>query len=229
MKENQFHFTKTQIEDLLPPANGRQDMYYDAKMPHLALRVSHNGHKAFLVYRWLDGRVLKRTLGTFPAMTVEQARSLASEVNAALNKGVDPLEERRAVRGEATLGEIFEQYVKLYAEDHCKTWKAMEYCFNHYLGHWRTRRVTAIRKQEVQKLHSELGKKSGPTTANRTLELLRAVIKKGVSWGMVNCQNPCVGIAKFKLKPRERFVKTHELPRLIEAIEAEPNRAARDA
>jgi integrase len=45
---------------------------------------------------------------------------------------------------------------------------------------------------------------------------------------MANCQNPCAGVAKFKLKPRERFVKAHELPRLIEAIEAEPNRDIRN-
>ncbi|HEY9867581.1 MAG TPA: tyrosine-type recombinase/integrase, partial [Candidatus Obscuribacterales bacterium] len=172
--------------------------------------------------------MLKRTLANFPAMTIEQARLLAGEVNAALNKGVDPLDEKRALRAEATLAEVFEQYLNCYAREHCKTWQVIEYNFNHYLKDWWNRRVRSIRKQEVQKLHSELGKNCGATTANRIIELLKAVINKGISWGLTDCKNPSVGIEKFKLKARDRFVKAHELPRLIAAIEEEPNRDVRD-
>ena len=228
MKKNEFPFTKSTIDSLAPPEKGKRSMYYDSKVPHLAIRVSNTGHKSFLVYRGLNGRVLKRTLGAYPAMTIEQARFLAAEINSAPNKGVDPLDEKRALRAEATLGEVFEQYLTCYAKEHCKTWKGMEYSFNLYLKDFRHRRVNSINKQEVQKLHSEIGKKSGHTTANRAIELLKAIINKGITWGLADCKNPCIGITKFKLKDRKRFVKEHEIPRLVVAIAAEPNRDIRD-
>ncbi len=228
MKENQFPFTRSTLDSLPPSEKGKRSMYYDSKVPYLAVRVSNTGHKSFLIYRGLNGRVLKRTLGAYPAMTIEQARFLAGEFNSSLNKGLDPLDEKRALRAEATLAEVFEQYLSLYAKEHCKTWKSMEYSFKLYLKEFHHRRMSSIGKQEVQRLHSELGKSCGPTTANRTIELFKAIINKGITWGMADCKNPCIGITKFKLKERKRFVKEHELPKLVAAIAAEPNRDIRD-
>src|SRR4030095_9320901 len=44
--------------------------------------------------------------GAYPAMTIEQARFLAGEFNSSLNKGVDPLDAKRALRAEAKLSEL---------------------------------------------------------------------------------------------------------------------------
>ena len=104
----------------------------------------------------------------------------------------------------------------------------MEECFYRYLGHWRTRPVTSFSRAEVQTLVNMLGRENGRATANRTVELLRAIINKGKQWSLVEGENPATGITKFKLKPRDRFVYDDELPRLLKAIEEEENQDIKD-
>ena len=72
------------------------------------------------------------------------------------------------------------------------------------------------------------GKENGKTTANRTLELLRAIYNKGISWGAFMKQNPAAGIEKFKLQSRDRFIQPDELPRFFSALAEEPNETIRD-
>jgi integrase len=126
------------------------------------------------------------------------------------------------------LGELFDEYIDKYAIEHTKTWKVMQECFGRYLSHWKNRPVDEISRAEVQLLINKLGKDNGKTTANRTLELLRAVINKGRTWSLVSVENPAIGVSKFRLRARERFVAEDELPRLIAAIEAEENTEIRD-
>jgi integrase len=226
--EQYINFIKATLDSLPLPPKGKRSLYYDAKMPHLAIRVSDTGNKSFLVYRWVEGRALKRTLGRYPSMTIEQARRAAESCNAQLSCGVDPQDERRQKREELNLGELFALYLNDYAKHHCKRWKESEYFFKRYLSHLANRRISSITHIEVQRLHSRLGTDSGHTTANRAIEHLKAIINKGKKWKLVDCDNPCCGIEKYKLKPRQRFVESKELPALIKAIEDEPDEIIRD-
>ena len=226
--EPRMNFTKAVLDALPLPPKGKRSLYYDSKMPHLAVRVSDTGTKSFLVYRWVGGRALKRTLGRYPTMTIEQARRQAESCNAQLSNGTDPLDEKREQREEPSLQEVFRLYIEDYAKHHCKTWKEMADLFKRYLAHLGCRRISSITHMEVQRLHSRLGTDSGQTTANRAIELLKAVINKGKKWGLFAGDNPCCGIEKYKLKPRQRFLESDELPRLMRAIDEEPDETIRD-
>jgi len=52
-------------------------------------------------------------------------------------------------------------------------------------------------------------RKNTPTQANREYALLSHAFKKGVRWGVVD-DNPCLGVEKFKEKPRNRYVTDEE-------------------
>ena len=124
---------------------------------------------------------------------------LAVAVMMELALGNNPLAARKKKDG-ITLGDLFKEYLHGYAIDHCKTWKVIEECFYRYLDRWKTRPVSSIKRSDVQMLVNKLGKENGRATANRTVELLRAVINKGKQWELVDCDNPATGITKFKLK-----------------------------
>ena len=67
--------------------------------------------------------------------------------------------------------------------------------------------------------------------ANRLVELLGRMYELARQWGYVpeDHHNPAPGIKPFKETRRDRFVRADELPRLAQAIDAEPspfNRAA---
>lgn len=209
-------------------------------MDGLELRVTDAGGKSFSVYKWINGKTKRVVLGRYvpdamqvpgfdddplqvlgnnPGLSIEHARQLAAAVIMHLIAGKDPMTGRRATKG-ITLGELFKEYLHGYAIDHTKTWKVMEECFYRYLNDWKDRPVSSIKRSEVQMLVNKMGRENGKTTANRTLELLRAIINKGKQWSLVEGENPATGITKFKLKPRDRFVFEDE-SKLVAAIEKE--------
>ena len=248
MRKNTMNFTKSQLAELPAAEPGKRNCYYDTKMDGLELRITDTGSKSFSLYKWVNGKNVRLVLGRYnpdaiqaqefdddplcvltnnPGLGIEHARQLAAAVLMQLTAGKDPVAGRRATKG-LTLGELFQEYLHGYAIDHTKTWKVMEECFHRYLGEWKNRPVNSIKRADVQLLINKLGRENGKTTANRTLELLRAIINKGKKWAMFDGENPATGITKFKLKPRERFAFDEELPRLVAAIEAEPNPDIRD-
>ena len=225
---NKINFTKAAIRDLPTPPQGRRATYYDTKTRGLNIIVTDSGTKTFYVRRKLHGVSERVRLGQFPDFTIEQARGKADEYNAAFSHGKNPAEVRRLTRAELTLGDLFQQYIDRYAKLHTKTWQDMQDNFRRYLGHWENRKLSMISRSDVQKLHVELGRTKGHHTANRTLELVRAVFNKGIQWQEFAGDNPATGVTKFKLKSRDRFLQGDELPRFFQALAKEPNTTIRD-
>lgn len=249
MAGNKFVFKTTALLSLQAPAKGKREYFYDVKTEGLELSITAAGVKTFNAYKWVNGRARRLTLGRFnpnvmqcpefetnplivlgnnPGLGLEHARTLCRAVLAHWASGQNPIERRRSSRDRKTFGELFEAYIDGHASHRNKTWKVMVYFFNKYFEHWRRRPVKEISRTDVQALVNELGSTSGHSTANRALELVRAVINKAIEWGLVELNNPAAKISKFNIKPRKRFVKADELPKLMKAIEAESNEDIRD-
>ena len=227
---DKFNFTKAAIEALPLPEAGKRAEYWDLKQIGLQIRVTAAGAKTYYVKRRIKGGQPERILiGRCDAMTIEQARDKAALISSDIAVGKNPAEVKRARRAEMTLGELFDEYITRHCEAKGKkTTPALKENFRRYLGHWHNRKLSSITKTEVGKHHSKLGKDIGAHTANRTLELLRAVFNKGIYWELFAGVNPAVGIEKFTLQSRDRFIYSDELPRFFQAVGEEPNAAMRD-
>ena len=130
-----LNFTKKAIEALPRPA-GRRAYYSDSKTRGLGIAVTPAGKKTFLLYRKIRGRPERINIGPYPDLSVEQARGKASELNAAIARGENPAEQKRAARGQMTLAELFDTYLEKYAKDHKRSWRNDEAQFRRYLTHW---------------------------------------------------------------------------------------------
>ena len=80
--QNKINFTKATLEKLPSPAPGTRSYYYDTKIRGLGIAITSAGSKSFIVYRWVDGKPERVTLGRYPDISIEQARRKASEINA---------------------------------------------------------------------------------------------------------------------------------------------------
>lgn len=100
--------------------------------------------------------------------------------------------------------------------------------FKRYLAGWGKRKLSAIHKVDIQKLHHQVGIKNGPYAANRLLALLSGLFNKAIEYGLWDKSNPATGIKKFKEQSRDRFLQSDELPRFFQALSQEPNQAIRD-
>ncbi len=228
MADNKLNFTKRQLDTLPLPESGKRIYFYDTKIAGLGISITASGTKTFIVYRKVNGKPERIMLGRYPTLSIEQARSKAAEVNLLITKGDNPNDKRRALRNEITLEQLFNEYIERYAKFHKKTWKADKEQFERHLKEWAKRKLSLIRKIDIQKLHHEIGRKSGYYAANRLLALLSIVFNKAIDFGLYEKLNPVQGIKKFKEKSRDRFLQSNELPQFFQALAEEPNETIRD-
>ena len=222
-----INFTKRTLESLLPPVTGKRDYYSDIRTRGLRLCVTETGTKSFHVYRKINGRPERITLGRFPDLSVEQARGRASDVNARIAMGENPNDVRRALRGEVTFSRLFTEYMERHAKVHKRSWNGDQEQYDRYLSQWGSRKVSQISHRHIEALHSRVGRENGRYAANRLVALLSAVYSKGQKWQLVS-ENPAKGVTRFREKPRERFLLGDELPQFFTALENESDGDLRD-
>lgn len=233
MATPRLNLTKAAIDAFPPAPRGKRAYYYDSKAKGLVVSVTDKGVKSFLVYRWVSGRPERITLGRYAqgqarGLTVEQARKLASETNLAIARGENPAEKKRALRGEITLGNLFEEYKLRHAQVHNRRPDKAESNYRLYLSHWANRKLSHIRKADVQALHAKLGRERGRVTANIAVRLLRSMFNRATEWELWNKPNPAKGIKFFPEESRDRFLQPDELPRFFKALADEENETIRD-
>jgi integrase len=221
-----FNFIKKSLE-ALQTRNGKIAVYHDTTKHGLKLLVRPTGIKTFVLYRKIKGKPERITIGRFPEVTIEQARNQADVLNAKIAVGINPNEEKRGLRSEMTIYDLFDQYIERYAKIYKKSWQEDSNQFQRYLKDWEKRKLSSIRKSHIQKLHTEVGINKGRYAANRLLALLHTMFNRAIDWGWENA-NPAHGIKKFKEKSRDRFIQADELPKFFKALSEETNKAVHD-
>ncbi|MDP2805373.1 MAG: site-specific integrase [Gallionellaceae bacterium] len=225
---NIFNFTKANLEALPSPTSGRAE-YQDAKTPGLKLRVTQSGAKTFsVVKRVKGGQPLRVTLSRFPEMSIEQARRQAAVILAEIAEGGNPSEVKRALKGEFTFADLFARYLKDHAYVHKRTGKTDEQRYKQYLEKpLGKKKLSAITKDEITKIHSKITADGHPTVANRVLAVLSSVFNRGIQWSVTQT-NPCEKIKRNEEVSRDRFIQHDELTRFFDALQIEPNITIRD-
>jgi len=228
-KRSELPFSKTRIQALPQPSKGR-GYHYDTQTPGLCVCVTENGTKTFYLYRWLaeQKRPIRYRIGAFPGVTVEQARRKAAELNGAIATGDDPQGKRRAARDVPTFGDLWEHWLETHAKLHKKTWQEDVRIYDYYFASWKGRKLSNIRRVDVQRLHARVGRENGIYQANRVLELLRAMFNKADDIGFRG-ENPGVGVKPFREQSRDRFLLPSEMPAFFKALAEEESEAVRDA
>jgi integrase len=149
-------------------------------------------------------------------------------MNADIARGKNPAQERRAIRDEMALGELFETFLTLYAKENKRTWRDDVSMFKVHLHGWRLRKISSIQRMDVITLHAHIGRTKGRYAANRVVELLSAMFNRAIrDWGWQGT-NPAQGITPFKERKRERFMDANELPAFFQSLSEELNHTIRD-
>lgn len=126
------------------------------------------------------------------------------------------------------LADLYEQYMEIHVKQRCKTWRNFQSIYENYLIHWSSKPVADITRYDVETLMADLAERVGKTTANRVIQMLRAMINKGIEWDLVNCKNPVKNLPIYKLKARERFLEKDEIQRLFQAFDRLRYKTTRD-
>ena len=213
--------TKRAIEGL--QGNGTRYEVRDDDLKGFVVRVGVSGERSFyFVYRAGKGRAapLKRLrLGTFPTMTVEQARALAKQKAAQVALGEDPAEQERerktAPTVKAAFAAFFEQHDTKIKPSTSEAYHRI--AEQHIFPAMGSLKVAAVQYRHVAALHYAM--QDTPYQANRTAALL----SKFFGWCEKNGyrergSNPVVGLERYEEQKRQAFMGREELEALGNAF-----------
>ena len=122
--------TQSFVKSIAVSPGESQTFYMDDELTGFGLRVSPT-KKVFYLQMRVGRKVLKRKLGEYGPMTVDQARKNALQMKAQLLDGRDPYEERRRGASDATLDELFDEYMNE-VEHRANTKKSIESAKRHF-------------------------------------------------------------------------------------------------
>jgi integrase len=218
-----LNFTKTALAELLKNFSVRQEVY-DDRQPGLMAELRSKDSLAFYFYQRVNGIKRKYRLGSFPQLSVENARKLTVKTYNSYLNGDDPAAERRLARVEHTLAGLFNYWLETHAKQKRKSWREDQRLYDKHLVQWANRRLSSISTADIELLHSKIGGKSNddkPYLANRIVELLRAMFNKADRMGFQS-NNPADPVEMFDEESRERFLLPEEMPAFMASLQQEP-------
>ena len=207
--------TAARIEVLRPRKTTRD--IRDAKLRGFGVRILPTGGKRYFVQCQHCGERVWKIVGEVGTMSIEEARTSAAEMIAAIRRGGETPHRPDETLFEAVAGTVFRR--------HERVWKpgtlAVNRCYlrNQILPHFAGRPIAAIDRQEVRRWLARL--RATPVAADRSMPVLSVIMREAETVGLrPEGSNPCRGVRRYRRKGRERFLSDEEIHRLSEGLAA---------
>jgi integrase len=173
----------------------REDVY-DESLPSFGVRVSKSGGRHFF-YRYREsGKYRRIALGSFPAISLAEAREKALALQLQIARGDRPGEQVESWRQSPTVAAVVEEYVERHVmRRHRSPAGAVRVLRRLVAKEFGERRVVDLRRREISAFLETLVARGTPQTANRVLGLLRHMMTWCVQEEYLE-SNPC-----FALRP----------------------------
>ena len=228
MAARRVKLTETYLKRLKP--TGKMYEVHDLELKGLRVRVMPSGVMSFaILYRNVEGRQIRYTVGQYGKITLKRARKLTKEALGEVAGKKDPQEAKRKARQVASM-ETLEQFldgaygewVKANRKDGKATVARLKSCFKADLIKKKLDAITAWQVEKWQSQRRKSGKAA--STVNRDITALKAALSKAVEWKMLET-HPLVTVKPLKVDKhaRTRYLSDDEEKRLRKAL------AARDA
>lgn len=213
-------FTAAKIK-FLETVPGKQVDYFDKALPGFFLRVSPAGRKSFGVMYRKSGRLRRMTLGTYPPLSLADARKDASNALRDAVHGLDPATAKQEDRHAETFAEVAKEYLERHAKPKKKSWKEDERIINKdLLPEFGKRHARDITRRDVLPFLERKGA-TAPIMANRVRALLRKIFNWAITADIVESNPVYLVPAPGKEHQRDRVLTQEEIKRVWNAIDAD--------
>ena len=189
------------LKALKPAEKGKRYVVWDSVVPSFGVRVTDTGQASFIVMRRCNGKLLRRTVGDYPGISLEAAREKAREAVADLSKGIDPkerhLEEQK--KREQKARDNFEIVAEAFIARHVSTLRQSReveaLVRSRLITAWGRKPVTGITRSDVITLLDGIVDGGSKYAAHKVL----AVSSKMFNWALARdiyglTSSPCHGI-----------------------------------
>lgn len=230
MDDKTFNFTKAKLDSLPIPDKDRET-YFDKSVKELQLRITNKGAKSFVVTRRVNNKIVRVTLGRYPSMTIDQARTEARKQLGLMVTGIDPNKAKKAERAKGTtLNQCLEDYLSIRASLAENTKKGYRAMVNNHLSDWLDKPLKDIDRDMVAVRHKKIIDSGQTVAANNVMRCLRALFN--FAQGQYEDEhgkpffsdNPVTRLSHTRAwtpeTRRKTILKASELPLWIEAVDA---------
>ncbi len=225
-----MRLTEQRVAALKPDPSGRL-LVFDERQPGLGIRVNART-KSWCYQRDLpDGRTRRVGLGRWPTIPLAKARVLAQEAALAMQRGVDPSEERRARQAR---GVTLEDGLKLHLDalrakkGSPLTITTMDDIVRRLCADWLRRPLAELSRTDCRKRHQRVTEKSGPYAANILMRNIRAIYNTASREHDLPAGNPTRAVLWNKERRRQEPIPWSALPDWHDKVQSIDNPIRRD-
>ncbi len=214
-------FTNKSVQCQLPRAD-RYDVR-DEGNQGFALRVFPSGQKSWLFIYHYQGRKRRMTLGSYPSLSLADARKAYRAAKKRLDDGADPASEARLAKANEcrapTMRMLVEEYIERWAKPNKRSWREDERILNKdVLPTWKWRKAKDITRRDITALLNAVIDRGAGIRANRTLAVVRKMFNFGVQRGLLD-HTPFLGIAApAQENRRDRILSKPEIQTFWQAL-----------
>jgi len=229
------NLTDSIVRNLPAPAAG-YSLEFDAKVAGFACRVTKAGARSFVFnYRTRAGRQRRITIGSFPAWKTAAAREEATKLRQAVDRGEDPMQARRELRGAPTVTDLADRYRQVHLPTKRPASAANDEAAlrKYVLPALGNLKITDVQHADIVALHRKISDppkpaKSAPIAANRVLALVSTMFNLAIQ-ERLRVDNPAQHVARNPENKRDRYLNREEIARLSAVLAAHPEKAAANA
>lgn len=209
-----MQFTEKFIQALKPKIQ-RYDVR-EQRGEGFAIRVSPSGEKSWVFIYSFEGRKRRMTLGSYPHLSLADARKKHREALKLLERDKDPGLEKQKKKIEASLsssvGDLIKEYIEKWAKPRKRSWESDERILNKDVKPlWGRRKSSEIIRRDVILLLDKIKERGAPIQANRTLACVRRMFNFAVERDIISV-SPCIAVkAVAKENRRDRCLSVDEI------------------
>ena len=200
----------------------------DTKLVGFGVKVTPNGRISYIAEgRIRGGRTRRITLGQYPALSLSQARQLATDTLFLMQQGKDPktIRDTEAAKERAlskSLADVFREYMKT---KNLKASTVRDYnnTFELVFSEWKALPIKSISRSTCEKKFIETRESRGLPTAAKAFRIISAIFNYAmadeIDGHRLIKENPVDVIRQKKIsrkvKARDRFLSDKEISKLI--------------
>jgi len=210
--------TEAAVQRLKPPESGQVDVF-DQGFPGLALRISYGGRKAWVFFYRFGGRLRRITLGTYPALTLAEARQAWRDARTESQSGRDPSRAGKGKKPATDFKNVAAQWIlRDQAKNKSRGIVARLLDVN-VLPAWEHRQITEIGRRDVLDVIDAIVDRGAVITARRVQAHLHRLFRWAVGRGIIET-NPLADLPKPGSEtPRDRVLSDDDLAALWNAVD----------
>jgi len=218
--------TDTRIRNLKP----REKAYQVADDHGLVLEVRPVGQKAWLYRYRLYGKQEKFSIGSYPALSLAEARRAHLDARKLVMAGRSPAQSKQAERLRLSDDlQIVRGLAKAYIEDHltglASAKNATAWIEKHILPHIGGKFLHEVSPADCIAIVERIKRRGAPAVARKVLEQLRGIFGYAVDRHLITL-NPAAQVRAAKIigtkGSRDRVLNAAEIKQLFEAVESFP-------